>query len=275
MHITKKSSVILGLWKNEVAVLKALSSDELVISDLAILTQIPRTSLYYILPKLEERGFVEKVKRNKKILWKKVGGNDIYATHEGVLKEFSDGKKDNVTKVVSDATQVTFHYGNKNVSAVFDEISDMPPKSRLYGIQPELSIVGAVERNPLDTIINFNKKVKSKKIIVEGIIHEKGTDSMTQALSKEEKIKFLASFADRAADTAKLPEKFLEKTKAEIYLYEDKIAIVNWYEEFAVIIKNKDVFELMKEMFNSTKYLLERYDQNEKIARRLIDFDGK
>ena len=275
MHITKKSSVILGLWKNEVTVLKALSSNELVISDLAIITQIPRTSLYYILPKLEERGFVEKVKRNKKTLWRKVDDKDIYTTHEEVLEGFKDKKEDGETKVISKATQITFQHGNKNVLKVFDEISAMPPKSRFYGIQPEPSIVGAVERNSLEKIIAFNNKVKSKKIIAEGIIHEKGTDTMTKTLSKEEKRKFLESFSRRSADTAKLPDNFLENTKAEIYLYEDKVAIVNWYEEFSVIIRNKDVFELMKEMFNSTKYLLERYDQNEKIARRLIDFDRK
>jgi sugar-specific transcriptional regulator TrmB len=274
MYISKKSSVILGLWENEVTVIKVLSSKEMAISDIAISTRIPRTSLYYILPKLAERGFIEKVKHNNKTLWRKMDDQDIYNIHKEAIESFNK-EKDNETKIISKTAQVTLHHGNKNVVTVFDEISNMPPKSRFYGIQPEPSIVGAVERNSLDDIIRFNRKIKSKKIIVEGIIHEKGTDSMTQTLSKEEKIKFLDSFANRSADTAKLPENFLEKTKAEIYLYEDKVAIVNWYEEFSVIIKNKDVFELMKEMFNSTKYLLERYDQNEKIARRLIDFGKK
>lgn len=275
MNITKKSATILGLSESEVVVIEALSSKELVISELAIQTEIPRTSLYYILPKLQERGFIEKMKRSKKTIWKKVEDKEIYRIHEDALKDFKNEETGNITKQVSSVTNVAFHYGNNNVLSVFDEISDMPQKSRFYGIQPELSIVGAVERNPIEEIIKFNRKIKDKKMIVEGIIHEKGTDSMTRNLSTEEKIEFLDSFAKRSADTAKLPEKFLDNTKAEIYLYEDKVAIVNWYEEFSVIIKNKDVFELMKEMFNSTKYLLERYDQNEKIARRLIDFDGK
>ena len=275
MNIGKKSSIILGLKENEVSILEALSHNELMISDLSIQTKIPRTSLYYILPKLEERGFVKEVKRAKKVFWKKMDDEDIYNTHEEALKGFKDKKEDNETKVISKATQVSFYHGNKNVFTVFDEISAMPPKSRFRGIQPEASIVGAVERNSLEKIIDFNNKVKLKNIIAEGIIHEKGTDSMTKTLSKEEKRKFLESFSNRSADTAKLPDNFLEHTKAEIYLYEGKVAIVNWYEEFCVIIKNEDVFELMKEMFSSTKYLLDRYDQNEKIARRLIDFDGK
>ena len=92
---------------------------------------------------------------------------------------------------------------------------------------------------------------------------------------QENRKKLLKSFADRSADTAKLPENFLKDTKAEIYFYGDKVAIINWYEEFGVIIQNKDVFELLKEMFNSTKYMLKKYDQNEKIARRLIDVESE
>ena len=152
------------------------------------------------------------------------------------------------------------------------EISDLPLKSRFYGIQPEASIIQAVTRNDIKEIIRFNRKINSKKLIVEGIIHEKGTDSMIKVLPTRIGIELLKSFSNRSADTVKLPDNYLNKTKSEIYLYNNKIAIVNWSEEFAVIIQNKDVFDLLKEMFNSTKYLLERYDQNEKIARKLVDF---
>ena len=95
---------------------------------------------------------------------------------------------------------------------------------------------------------------------------------MVQHLSPKDKKRLLASFSGRSADTAKLPEGFLNNTKAEIYLYDNKkIAIINWYENFAVTIENKDVFDLLIEMFRSTKYMLKKYDQNEKIAKKLVD----
>jgi hypothetical protein len=103
------------------------------------------------------------------------------------------------------------------------------------------------------------------------VIHEKGTSEMLKSLSEENKRKLLESFGGRSADTVKLPSNYLENTKAEMYMYQGKLAIMNWKEEFAVVIKNKDVFELFMEMFKSTKYLLKKYDQNEKIAKMLVD----
>ena len=99
MNIGKKSSVILGLKENEVSILKALSHSEMMISDLSTQTKIPRTSLYYILPKLEERGFVKEVKQAKKVFWRKMDDEDIYNTHEEALESFKDKKEDNETKV--------------------------------------------------------------------------------------------------------------------------------------------------------------------------------
>ena len=233
-------------------------------------TSIPRTSLYYMLPKLVDRGFVEQIRRNGKIYWKKISSSDIYDTYSKILAEPNGTQS--FTKKISKNTEIMLNIGNKNVLDVFTQISDMPGRSRFYGIQPEQSLIQAVTTNPLEDILKFNHKIKDKKIIVEGIIHEKGTDSMVKTLSKEDRLKFLKSFSERSADIAKMPDNFLDKTKAEIYLYQEKVAIINWSEQFGVIIKNKDVFELIKEMFESTKYLLNRYDQNEKIARKLIDY---
>lgn len=274
MKFSAKSATILGLWRSELDILKALSSGESLIADLSVVTSIPRTSLYSILPRLEERGFVEKRKHGKKIFWSNRDDRDIYATYKEVLDELNRNHDGSISKKISEKSDISIHYGNKNAMSVFTELAAMPAKSRFYGIQPEQSIIGAVTLNPMEDLLTFNRKVNEKKLIVEGIIHESGTDSMIKALPTEDGKRLLRSFANRSADTAKLPPHFLENTKAEVYLYEDKVALVNWYEEFAVIIRNKDVFELIKEMFNSTKYLLERYDQNEKIARKLVDLDS-
>jgi hypothetical protein len=63
----------------------------------------------------------------------------------------------------------------------------------------------------------------------------------------------------------------MNNISSEIYLFENILVIANWKEEFAVVIHNEDVFQLLLEMFKSTKYMLNKYDQNEKIARKLVD----
>lgn len=214
---------------------------------------------------------VKSFKRNGKKYWSRTPIEVLKQKYIDSLDELDPTTEDALIKRVSDSSKITIYRGNTNVINVLREISDLPAKSRFYGIQPEQSLIEAVTKNPIKDMISINHKINSKRLIVEGIVHEKGTDSMINFIPEEDGLKLLKSFANRSADTAKLPDNFLSETKAEIYLYQDKIAIVNWAEEFAVIIKNKDVFALLKEMFNSTKYLLDRYDQNEKIAKKIID----
>jgi hypothetical protein len=223
-----------------------------------------------MLPKLKERRFITQVKIDKKVYWKKSSDDDILHSYKGILESLSNNTV-GITKTISKESDITVHIGSSNLETVFSEISKLAPKSRVYGIQPGISLLGVIQKMPLEHIIPFNKKLKQKQIIMEGIVHEKSLDAIEKILSKEDSKKLFESFGGRAADTSKLPEDFLDTTKAEIYLYDNKVAIMNWHEEFGVIIKNKHIHNLVMEMFKSTKYLLQRYDQNEKIARKLVD----
>ncbi|MBI5126425.1 MAG: winged helix-turn-helix transcriptional regulator [Candidatus Taylorbacteria bacterium] len=270
MEFTTKNALLWGLDKYDITILKHLSSHEGTIVHIAQATGIPRTSLYYMLPKLEQRGFVTSWKKEKKTFWKLANIDDIQ-------KKYHDSM--NIAMVptetimpVSDTTSLEIYRGKKNVLHAWKQIANLPPKSRVLGIQPEQSLLMAVTKNNIQDVVTFNETVKRKQIIVEGIIHKRGTDSMYKVLSKKDGLLLLKSFAGRTADTSELPDQLLTNTTAEMYLYGDKIAIVNWKEELCVIIRNKDVNELMKTMFASTKYLLKKYDQNEKIAQRLVDF---
>ena len=283
MKLSKEMVQILGLSPYEVTMLKTLKEKDYCIQDLAIEANIPRTSIYYALPHLVDRGFIESYRRNKKTYWRNIYDlkidNLIKSQQAELTHTDTESAKDNKNKSdgnfikrISNSSKISIYNGDGQTVKALLAISEIAPHSRFYGIQPEASVVGAVSKNRVDDIIKFNNHVKDSKLIVEGIIHERGTDTMVQHLSPKDKKRLLASFSGRSADTAKLPEGFLNNTKAEIYLYDNKkIAIINWYENFAVTIENKDVFDLLIEMFRSTKYMLKKYDQNEKIAKKLVD----
>ena len=105
MKLTKDLIKILGLTDYEVIILKALKEKEFIIQDLAIETEIPRTSLYYALPHLVERGFIESFRRNKKTYWRNIYNRTIdnflerHNTDEDENSEISaDGQKSINTK---------------------------------------------------------------------------------------------------------------------------------------------------------------------------------
>ena len=243
-----------------------MQTELLTVSEISRISAIPRTSLYYMLAKLEKRGLVRKIVTDKIIRWKIISNDDSYQEYSTELSQNStlDNKKKN---------DITILHGKKDLLDIFRRISELPPKNRFFGIQPKQSIVHAMSGADLKDIVSINEKIKTKGLIVDGIIHESGTDSMLNGMSPRDRIKLLKSFGDRTAETAKLPEDVLKKTKADIYFFGKNVAIVNWYKEFGVIIKDEDVFELLKEMFDSLKEKTSRYNQNEKIAEKLKDGD--
>lgn len=270
MIIDVQIAKILGLHKDEVTIIQTLGTDSLRIADISKGSRIPRTSLYYMLPKLMERKLVKQIKIDKKVYWKKNSDEDILNSYKKIIESLSNNTV-GITKKISKESELTIHIGIPSLESIFFDILNLTPKSRVYAIQPGISLLEVVKKMPFKNAVMFNKKIKQKQIIVEGIVHEKSLDDIEKILNKNDARILFESFGGRAADTSKLPEDFLSTTKSEIYLFDGKVAITNWHEEFGVTIKDKHIYNLMIEMFKSTKYLLQRYDQNEKIARKLVD----
>ncbi|MEI6553283.1 MAG: helix-turn-helix domain-containing protein [bacterium] len=276
MKISKENAEILGLSKAELSIIDSLESKDSKERNMSIVnisreTGIPRTSLYYILPKLERRGFIETKRNNKKIFWRKSSDEDFEKKYIRTIESVTE-RKISSNSPTPNQDRIKVLYGTEQLSTVFDEITDLPTRTRVFAIQPDLSILDVIKKMPIKKSIAVCDGIKDKHLIMDGMVHEKSIDSIKDSLSDKKVIKeLLESFGGRSADMAKLPDNFLPTTHAETYLYEDKVTLLNWDKEIAVIIKDKDIFQLVKEMFNSTKYLMNRYDQNEKIAKKLVD----
>jgi predicted transcriptional regulator len=275
MKIDTESARILGLDKYEQVILNTLTEEKTLLADISKLTEIPRTSLYYTLPRLLDRGFIEKRKIGTKIYWWKRPNQEIKQQVQKALNKIFNQSSESFTKNISNQSDITFYYGAENVAKVFEEMVKIPKNSRWYGIQPGPSILDLIPKVPTYKTVTFNKKVKEKKLIVEGIVHEGYIEEMKNIMKPDDYKALLESFGGRSADYAKLPPDYMSNISSEIYLFDDRVALVNWKEEFAVIIHNEDVFNLLFEMFKSTKYMLAKYDQNEEIARKLVELKGK
>ena len=272
MKIKPKSLKILGISRSQLHILNTLEDSDLTILDISKQTSIPRTSLYYTLLQLQERGFVTKYKLHRKILWKKTENAQIKESFQDAIENFTDNKTKSIIQTVDKDSSITLYRGVSDMIAFFKELVETPKEARWYGIQPGPSVLDLLSKaNPQD-IINFNHQVKKLKHVVEGVVHEGYIELMANILTPQQYKELLKSFGGRSADYAKLPDSYMNDVSSEIYLFDGKkIALLNWKVEFAIIIRNKDMYDLLFEMFKSTKYMLNKYDQNEKIAKKLVE----
>lgn len=268
MQINRKKAQVLSLHHDECTIINALldASDkkQFTILNLARATGIPRTSLYYMLTKLKKRGFVHSKKILKRVYWE---NTELVRTH---LCDDAQTHNSIQTYSPSSTTSIEILFGPDMIK-VFSDLSKLPIHSRYYGIQPEKSLISAIKNADNAKINILNDLIKQKKHIVEAVLNERSIETMKKEFPASRLKPIFKSLHGRTADTAKLPDDYMADIDAEIYIYNNTVSIMNWDSGYAVTIRDKHFYKLILEMFKSTKYMLKKYDQNEKLAQVLVD----
>jgi hypothetical protein len=111
---------------------------------------------------------------------------------------------------------------------------------------------------------------------VEALVHEKSADNIPRTLMRAgaDPGRFVETFVDRLADTVKLPEDFLNIV-SEMYFHNDTFVIISWTHKYGISITDPKVVAFFKELFGALKYLCVKYDQNERMAQRLVELARK
>jgi len=239
------------------------------ILELSKTASIPRTTLYYMLEKLKERKLVVRKKLNKKFYWILGDASEVLFPK----KELGPNHPDTTGFSPAPNSHVEFLFG-EDMMKVLENIALLPKNKRIYGIQPEQSLLSAIKNGGHERFLHVNETIKRKNIIVEAIVHEHAFEHIIPLLSKGEIAPLLKSISGRLADTSGIPNDYLSTTNAEIYLYDDVVSIINWQAGFGITIRDKNVFGLIFELFKSLKYMLKKYDQNDKIARMLVEMEN-
>ena len=246
-EITPEIAKILGLRKQEMLIMSAISGMGKHVSMIARHTKIPRTSLLYILQGLKKRNLVKKVKIQKMYYWK---SNTINA-----LRALNNVR-----------SEITVHDGKDSIMKMYDRLLDLPFNARVKGIQPDNSIKQALRHVDISEWNEINKVIKEKKLIFEGVVHEKSVDTILQELGKSKAKSAYNNFIGRLEDYVKIPDDFAN-VESEIYIFGGSVYIINWNKEIALEICNKDMVDLLTAMFSCVKELGHRYSQNQKMEK--------
>lgn len=219
------------------------------LSELSKKTRLPRTSLPRPIDKLISRGFV---------VTRRVGKRTRYFENvTGALQ---------MVPSVSKFKTVHTLQGYKNVVTIFERLAALSPHQRFSGIQPDKSLQNAFRKLPLNYLLKFNKTIKSKELIVEGIVHEKSINTVARHFGSKNSRKVFDSFTGRLEDYTRIPDEFAD-VGAEIYLFKNSANLINWDTETAIVITDQSMVQLLKAMFDCVKTVGTRYNQGEKMRK--------
>ena len=224
---------IIGLTKQEGVVMERLNNERMTVAALSRETGIPRTTLYYILPKLRERGWLTTHQVKNRTLWTRVA-KEVYVDQFDHMVQtfFSDQSKKSLRARSTDT--IRFHEGFDNVFKLYNELITADPhkKKRIQTIQPTASIREGLRKARAKKFVELNTKIIENQLITEGVLPER----YYRELGKEFGEKWLTSLMGRAASIHVLPEDHFP-FQTEAHSVEGAFYIIDWYDETMLEIR--------------------------------------
>ena len=254
-------SNILGLTESERLIIHATTKMAKSITKLAGITEIPRTSLLYMLKKLENRGLVKQIRIGKRTRWKSVIEKPLRSLASAYARSVIDL---DINPHMENG--VILYSGMPALFSIFENLIHLPKYSRILALQPDNSLRHALRKNKVFEFLRINEAIKRQKFIVEGIVHERSVETVVKELGATSGTKIFNSFIGRLEDYVKIPDEFAN-VEAEIWFFGGSAYLINWHQEIAIQFTDPHMIGLLNVLFSCVKELGQRYSQNEKMKK--------
>ncbi len=263
---------IFGFDKTENAIFLGLETAKS-IQELHKITSISRSGIVYALEKLEKRDLVQKVNYGKRFLYLAIPkdklASKLYLTAD-ILN--STGKNKKSVKVrATIQSDFAIHVGMEELVVAHERIVSLHKNQRLYAIQPNKSWQTLQRKMSKDQFVRFNEILRSNGLIIEAILADNAYALYKSYVQDDpEKLKEMASsLGNRMADYTLVGSGYFNHG-AELWIYENNVFIINWEDEVGIEITNKDVTNLIKDMFDFIKAYGKKVDHNQ-MMRDIVE----
>jgi len=272
MDWSHKTLNLLGLNKNEQKILDVLGVAKNV-QQIAQDSKLSRTGIVHILKHLKNRGLIKKIKIGKRNLYLSIDKNILLKK----MKQISDqiilfeSEKRGVGVKISHQDEFVIHVGAQEIVPAYQRIAFENKNDRIRAIQHHKSWLELNEKVSPQQLIDFNQAIIENHLILDGMLNEGAYDSYRQEiLANPNRHKdILASLSGRMADYTIFDDNFFNYS-TEIWIFKNTALIINWRDEVAIEVTNKDMTAFLKDMFEFVKMGGKKIDHN-KMMREIFE----
>src|ERR1035437_7551471 len=232
----------LGLSPKEHAVLVVLQQQPLAhkISKIALESELPHTTVGFILKKLEKRKLVRRVRNGNHFEW-------VYRRNIDMIDNVNKPEELSVGSNKESFFLVVF--GMINIIKELTKILELGPTERLYSIQGAGISNTILNKMDMKFMYRIHDEVRRRKIIIEGVVAES-----VFALFKKMSESQLLSHLDRMTIAYILPDEVV-KFPLDIFIFRDRVLLVDYEAERLVRIDDSALSQVFKSLF----YIAEQY----------------
>ena len=269
--LNKETTNLLGLSKNEVKVLQFLKNnpDPRVISDISNEGKVPRMTLYLVLESLKNRGLVDYKRKGKRRFWYIV---DTKTFTSSVISALTEITGESEVSVTANNSGFTIYRGIDSLYKSWDSLKDLPPHTRVYGIQPTASIKLSVKKLDWKRIKPLQENILNKPIIIDGVLPEDYYPTYVKLFAHDKKLQktSLESFIGRGTDMTFVDEKYFKDSETELLILPTVAYLTDWKNEVSIEIKNPVMLGFLRQLYELAKGYGRKVDQNAYI-KELIE----
>lgn len=253
---------LLGLLLSERKILNTFAvSKKYSLAEIVRLAKVPRTTALHALHKLESRGLVSKEAFGKRVVWKKIESEKI-------------SKEIDLLVGLSSSNRLTSGFislsGIESIKGKMWELFEgLPRGASLSGIQTAESALLEIKKIGIEEIARFNKYISDKEIVVTAILEEEYLHKNFKKYGKS----WIEGFGSRVSSTVFVPKQYFTFS-SEMNIFVNKMLVIDWVEEKAIFIENKEVVTLLKSLFRFM-YDNGRKLDNKEIIKMLLGSEKK
>ncbi len=252
-------------------ILRALSSPKN-LQQIATDTGIIRTSVAYNLKVLGQRGFVIKTRLSKRPVYTALSSAALTKSLQRTIdiQRVGGGVKRGVRIKTTPEDEFTIHVGPQEIVPAFTRIATEIKGERVKAIQHHKSFNDLLEVTTPKQLVEFNHAIIKNNIIIDGILNEGAYQSYFDEILTDPKnhLAQIKSLEGRMSDYSVFPDNCFDWS-AEIWIFKTTTLIISWKDEVAIEIINKNMTNVLRQMFEYVKQSSKKIDHNE-MMRELI-----
>lgn len=242
------------------------------VSSLGRIADIPRTTAYSVLKRLQERGMVRRQSRSYASVWNIVSSTklkkrmasgleylDRELTVEQLEAELHVKVSETVEFFVFNGVDAMFHVYQWMMINHFNQ--------RVCGIQPRASMETILAKLHPEKVAQLNDVVKDNKVIMDAVLPESIQEYYRTILLGQPRL--AKSIEGRTAAVHLVPDAILP-FNADLLVGRNTALLANWDEEALVLIKNASMVLLLRCLFEMLQHEGRSFDHNA-FVRSLIE----
>jgi DNA-binding transcriptional ArsR family regulator len=272
--INKETTDLLGLTKNEINILGLLKkgANSMAVSDISRVTKMPRMTVYLGLESLKKRGLTDYKRKGKRRFWYMVDTKTFTSNVIHALTALTGGSEIGIT---TNNSGFTIYRGIDSLYKSWESLKDLPPHTRVYGIQPTASIKLSVKKLDWKRLKPLQETILGKPIIIDGVIPEDYYPVYAKLFAHDKDLqkRSLESFIGRGTDMTFIDERYFKDSETELLILPNVAYLTDWRNEVAIEIKDAVMLAFLRQLYELAKGYGRKVDQNAYIKDLLEKLD--